>query len=128
MMSISKWTELFPANVLLFPDAKADLADLDPVSRRRAIKALCRIAQSPSSFGKPLENQDGRPLAGFRSARANNGRLMIVWRMVEGGRVEIMAVAAAAGKRDEMTVYRTAAARRGNVEPWMEKALLQSKR
>jgi len=68
-MSKSSLSDLLPSGVWLFPDAADDLEALDKERRILVIKALKKIAQNPSAFGKELGNQQERPLAGFRSEK-----------------------------------------------------------
>lgn len=124
-MSKSKLTDLLsllPPNVRVFPDAQVDLEALDKSRRALVIKAVTKIAQAPNDYGKPLENQEGRQLYGYRSAYVDNKRVRIIWRVVEDGKVEIMIIAAI-GVRDKMLVYETAAKRREELEAWITEVI-----
>lgn len=121
-MSTSKLTDLLPTNVRFFPDAEADLEALDRSRRVKVIKAIVKIARAPNAYGKPLENQGGRPLFGFRSAYVDDKRVRIIWRVVDNGDVEIMVVAAI-GIRDKMQVYQTAAKRLEALDSWITEVI-----
>ena len=77
-MSTSKMIDLVPANVKFFPAAEADFLGLDKSRQIKVIKALQKISRAPSAFGKELENQSGRPLAGYRSVYVDNRSLRII--------------------------------------------------
>lgn len=126
-MSRSNLSDQLPPNVWLFPDAVDDLEALDKGRRIVVIKALAKIAQNPSAFGKELGNQQERPLAGFRSAYVDNRSIRIVWKVALDGRIEV-AVVAVVQQREGMLVYQTAAKRRENVETWIAKVLDASRR
>jgi len=125
-MSKSSLSDPLPSNVWLFPDALDDLGALDKGRRIVVIKALKKIAQSPSAFGKELGNQQERPLAGFRSAYVDNKSIRIVWKVAHDGRVEV-AVVAVVQEREGMLVFQTAAKRRALVDTWIERVLEASK-
>lgn len=125
-MSKSRLSDLLSSNVWLFPDAADDLAALDKGRRILVIKALNKIAQTPSAFGKELGNQQERPLVGFRSAYVDNKSVRIVWKVAHDGRVEV-AVVAVVQEREGMLVYQTAARRRVDVDTWIAKVLEASK-
>jgi mRNA interferase RelE/StbE len=126
-MSKSSLSDLLPPNVWLFPDAVDDLAALDKGRRIVVIKALAKIAQNPSAFGKELGNQQERLLAGFRSAYVDGKSIRIVWKVARDGTVEV-AVVAVVQQREGMLAYETAAKRREDVEAWVAKVLDASRR
>lgn len=125
-MSTSAWIDqLIPDNVRLFPRARKDLLQLDKAQAVKVIKAIRKIAQAPTRFGAPLENQDGRPLAGFRKIYVDDKRIRVIWRVVNTNEVEIVVVIAV-GKRDHLAVYEMAAERREEVERWIKEVVLRS--
>lgn len=114
-MSNSKLSELLPANVRFYPEAEEDFLALDRGRQIKVIKALDRIAKAPRQLGKPLENQPGRLLAGFRSIYVDKKSIRIVWQAASSGEVEV-AVVAGIAERDGLFVYDLVAKRRQEVE------------
>ncbi|MCL4516726.1 MAG: hypothetical protein M1379_14235 [Firmicutes bacterium] len=123
-MSISKLTELLPENVKFFPDAEADFLSLDKSRQIKVVKALQKIAAAPDQFGKPLENQKGRPLAGLRSIYVDKKSLRIIWQVAESGKIEI-AVVAGIAERNGLFAYELAARRRLDVNEFVKRLLDQ---
>lgn len=106
---------VIPGSVLFLPAAEEDLFELDRSRQIKVFKALWKIAAHPVHIGKPLENQAGRPLSGFRSVYVDKKSVRIVWKAASHGRVEIVLVAGIA-TRDRMYVYELVSRRRGEVE------------
>lgn len=117
-MSKSRLTDLLPSNVWFFHDAEADFLALDRGRQKIVIKALQKIARSPTELGKPLGNQQERHLAGFRSAYVDRKSIRIVWTVTEDGRVQV-AVVAAVLEREGMLAYEVASRRRADLEAWI---------
>ncbi len=121
-MSTSKMSDLLPANVKFFPAAEADFLVLDKSRQIKVIKALQKIFRAPSAFGKELENQAGRPLAGYRSVYVDNRALRIIWRVSELQAIEI-AITAGIAEREGMLVYKLVSRRRGELERFIEELI-----
>ncbi len=117
-----KLTDELPSSVWVFPDCYEDIANLDKSRRIKVLKAIAKIAQAPTAFGKPLENQAGRPLAGFRSAYTDGKKIRIIWTVAESGQVQFMVLATVA-ERDGMFTYELAVRRRPDIEIWLRQKL-----
>jgi hypothetical protein len=115
-------SDLLPANVKFFPAAEADFLVLDKSRQIKVIKALQKIFRAPSAFGKELENQAGRPLAGYRSVYVDNRALRIIWRVSELQAIEI-AIIAGIAEREGMLVYKLVSRRRGELERFIEELI-----
>ncbi|OIQ61614.1 hypothetical protein MOTE_01860 [Moorella thermoacetica] len=114
-MSTSKMIDLVPANVKFFPAAEADFLGLDKSRQIKVIKALQKISRAPSAFGKELENQAGRPLAGYRSVYVDNRSLRIIWKVTE---LQVIEVGIA--EREGMLAYKLVSRRRGELEKFIK--------
>ncbi|GAW93527.1 hypothetical protein Moth_0655 [Calderihabitans maritimus] len=120
-------SNILPDNVKLYPEAVEDFLSLDKGRQIKVIKALQKIARAPSQYGKPLENQDGRPLAGFRSIYVDRKSLRIIWTVAESGTIEV-AVVAGIAERDGLLAYRLVASRRQKFDEFLQKLLIESLR
>jgi len=118
-MSTSKMIDLVPANVKFFPAAEADFLGLDKSRQIKVIKALQKISRAPSAFGKELENQAGRPLAGYRSVYVNNRSLRIIWKVTELQVIEVVIIASIA-EREGMLAYKLVSRRREELEKFIK--------
>lgn len=122
-MSISKLNDL-PGNIIFFPAAVDDFLRLDKGRQFLVIKALQKIAKSPSQFGKPLENQEGRALSGFRSIYVDKKSLRIVWRVVQPGSIEV-AIIAGVAEREALLVYKMVTKRQPQIDAFVSEFLTE---
>jgi hypothetical protein len=111
--------DLVPANIKFFPAAEADFLGLDKSRQIKVIKALQKISRAPSAFGKELENQAGRLLAGYRSVYVDNRSLRIIWKVTELQVIEV-AIIAGIAEREGMLAYKLVSRRREELEKFIE--------
>ncbi|HAI86479.1 MAG TPA: hypothetical protein DCL63_05745, partial [Firmicutes bacterium] len=109
-MSTSKTSNDLPDNVRLLPQARQDLLRLDRRVQKIVVKALIKISIAPDQFGKPLENQPGRPLYGCRSTYVDRKTIRIIWQVDDSGGVKVAAVVSI-GTRNGLKAYKIAARR-----------------
>ena len=121
-MPTSKRSDPIPPNVWFYPEAEQDFLLLDRSRQILVLKAIWKIARAPAQFGKPLANQEGRPLAGFRSVYVDGKSIRIVWTVASDGTAHI-AVIADVAEREGFQVYETAARRRVQLREWIERKL-----
>lgn len=114
------WSDTIPSNIRFFPDAERDFLKLDKGSQIKVAKAVLKISRAPREIGKPLENQAGRALAGFRTVYVDDRRLRVVWRVLDSGTIEI-AVVAAIAVRDGLEAYNLTTKRRPELERFIDK-------
>ncbi len=107
-MSTSTMSNGLPDNVCLLPQARQDLLRLDRRAQKIVIKALIKIATAPDQFGKPLENQPGRPLCGCRSTYVDRKTIRIIWQVDDSAGMKLAAVVSI-GARSGLRAYDTAA-------------------
>lgn len=118
-MSNSKPSKLLPDNVKFFPAAVEDFLGLDKSQQIKVIKALQKISKAPSKFGKELENQAGRPLAGYRSIYVDKKSIHIIWKVTENETIEV-AIVAGIAERDGMLAYKLVSRRKNDFEKFIE--------
>jgi mRNA interferase RelE/StbE len=93
--------------IKFIPAAEDDLQDIDQSVRVKILRGIKKLEKAPLEYGKPLGNQNGRELVGLRKIEPADGYRVIYWVMEKEVYVLIIAV----GKRNKMTVYKTAAER-----------------
>jgi len=118
-MSNLKLTDISPENIIFFPAAVNDFLAFYKSRQIKIIKALQKISKAPSSFGKELENQAGRPLSGYRSIYADNKSIRIIWKVAQGNIVEV-AIIAGIAEQDAMIAYKLASIRKGQFEEFVD--------
>jgi hypothetical protein len=118
-MSNSKPSKLLPDNVKFFPAAVEDFLGLDKSQQIKVIKALQKISKAPSKVGKELENQTGRPLAGYRSIYVDKKSIHIIWKVNENKTIEV-AIVAGIAERDGMLAYKLVSRRKNDFEKFIE--------
>ncbi len=121
-MSRLKLNDLIPDNVGFYPEAAEDFLSLDKGRQIKVIKALQKISRAPSRHGKLLENQDNRPLAGFRSIYVDKKSIRIIWKVTETGFIQI-AVVAGIAERDGMLVYKLVSERKESFDMFLKKII-----
>lgn len=121
-MSNLKTNDSIPDNIVFYPEAAEDFSNLDKRRKIIVIKALQKISRSPGQFGKPLENQPNRPLAGFRSIYVDNKAVRIIWTVVKPGQIKV-AIVAGIAERDNLLVYSLAATRKKGIDEFIEKLI-----
>lgn len=121
-MSNSKLINLLPDNIKFYPAAVKDFLSLDKSRQVKVVKALQKIAKAPSEFGKELENQASRLLAGYRSIYVDKRSIRIIWKITELNVVEV-AIIAGIAERDGMFAYKLVSRRKDNFEKFIEKLI-----
>lgn len=119
-MSNLKLTDILPGNIKFFPDAVNDFLSLDKGRQIKVIKALQKISTAPNQFGKPLENQIGRPLSGFRSIYVDKKAIRIIWKVAVSGEIEV-AIVAGIAERQGLLAYELAAKRSQDIESFISR-------
>lgn len=125
-MSNLKLNDLLPGNVKFFPAAVDDFLSLDKGRQIKVIKALQKISTAPNHFGKPLENQIGRPLSSFRSIYVDKKAIRILWKVANSGEIEV-AIVAGIAEREGFLAYELAAKRLQDMETFIYKVLNELK-
>ncbi|NSW92401.1 MAG: hypothetical protein HPY74_17340 [Firmicutes bacterium] len=121
-MSRLKLNDLIPDNVEFYPEAAEDFLSLDKGRQIKVIKALQKISRAPSQYGKLLENQGNRPLAGFRSIYVDKKSIRIIWKVTETGFIQI-AVVAGIAERDGMLAYKLVSERKESFDMFLKKII-----
>ncbi|MBO8129157.1 MAG: hypothetical protein H0Z39_08170 [Peptococcaceae bacterium] len=111
-----------PDNIKFYPAAVKDFLSLDKSRQVKVVKALQKIAKAPSEFGKELENQASRLLAGYRSIYVDKRSIRIIWKITELNVVEV-AIIAGIAERDGMFAYKLVSRRKDNFEKFIEKLI-----
>lgn len=111
--------------IVFYPAADKDMAELDGSKRRLVIKALNKVKANPlpqnkGGYGKPLGNKASGNLTGYLKIKLRGSGLRIVYRLVEiDGKMAIVVV----GSREDDEVYRVAAKRAADFEAWLKSRL-----
>ena len=121
-MSNLKTNDSFPDNIVFYPEAAEDFSHLDKRRKIMVIKALQKISRAPDQFGKSLENQPNRPLAGFRSIYVDNKAVRIIWTVVKPDKIQV-AIVAGIAEKNNLLVYTLAAARKKGIDEFIEKMI-----
>ena len=94
-------------SIVFHEDVDKDFKELGHSTSTLVFKKLKKVAQNPI-IGAELGNKANNNLAGFRKVYVDNKRIRIVYRIIED-KVEVFVIVV--GKRDDMEVYKKAAAR-----------------
>lgn len=111
--------------VLLYPEAENDLADLDGSSRVLALKAIEKVSRNPlprekGGHGDPLGNKGGRNLTGFMKIKLKGAGIRVIYRLAElNGKMAVVVV----GSREDEEAYELAAKRADAFEEWLREQL-----
>lgn len=121
-MSNSKLINLLPDNIKFYPAAVEDFLSLDKSRQIKVVKALQKISKAPSEFGKELENQAGRPLAGYRSIYVDKRSIRIIWKITKLNVVKV-AIITGIAERDGMFAYKLVSIRKDDFEKFIEQLI-----
>lgn len=107
--------------VVFYPAAERDMAQLDDSQRRLVIKALEKVRTNPlpqsrGGYGKPLGSKAGLNLTGYSKIKLRGSGIRIVYRLAEiAGKMAVVVV----GSRADDEAYRLAAKRAADFEAWL---------
>lgn len=96
------------AKVRLTSEAREDIRRLDGDARKRVLKALKKLEDSPEQRGAPLGSQKDGDLTTFRKLVVGDRDYRVIYRVETGGEIVIVWVV---GARADRECYETAAAR-----------------
>jgi len=96
------------ARVVLLPEARDDLEDLDGAARRIVLRGLLKLRSEPAQRGAPLGSRGPGNLTGLRKLVVGNRDYRIVYDVQEDGTIVVVWVIA---RRADDEVYRLAVAR-----------------
>ena len=94
-------------SIVFHEDVDKDFKELGHSASVLVFKKLKKVAHNPI-IGDELGNKANNNLVGFRKVYVDNKRIRIVYRIIQD-KIEVFVIAV--GKRDDMEVYKKAAAR-----------------
>ncbi|MGC5166463.1 type II toxin-antitoxin system RelE family toxin [Luteimicrobium sp. DT211] len=98
------------ARIVLLPEARDDLEDLDGAARKIILKGLLKLRAEPAQRGAPLGSRGSGNLTGLRKLVVGNRDYRIVYDVQDDGTIVVVWVIA---RRADDEVYRLAVARLG---------------
>lgn len=96
------------ARVVLLPEARDDLRDLDGAAQRIVLKGMLKLRSEPAQRGAPLGARGPGNLTGLRKLVVGNRDYRIVYDVQDDGTIVVVWVI---GRRADDEVYRLAVAR-----------------
>jgi mRNA interferase RelE/StbE len=96
------------AKVVLLPEARDDLEDLDGAARKIVLRGLLKLRAEPAQRGAPLGSRAAGNLTGLRKLVVGNRDYRIVYDVQDDGTIVVVWVIA---RRADDDVYRLAVAR-----------------
>jgi mRNA interferase RelE/StbE len=96
------------AKIVLLPEARDDLHDLDGAEQKIVLKGLLKLRSEPAQRGAPLGSRAPGNLTGLRKLVVGNRDYRIVYDVQEDGTIVVVWVIA---RRADDEVYRLAVAR-----------------
>lgn len=96
------------AVVRLTSDAREDVRDLDGAAKKRVLKAMKKLEDSPEQRGQPLGSQSDSDLTTFRKLVVGDRDYRIIYRVEADGQVVVIWVV---GARVDRECYEIAASR-----------------